>query len=156
MINNIIKHYDTLIGLDNDPARDPEPLKEYMDKWDGQEFIDTLQLDDKKSILEIGVGTGRLGIRVASLCKYFVGIDISPKTIERAKENFKKFNNVTLYNGHIDGFSAMLSYDEYKSLELSNKEKNELLKAIRLLISTNNPDIQAVEFKKILQSENIK
>ena len=99
MINNIIKHYDTLIGLDNDPARDPEPLKEYMDKWDGQEFIDTLQLDDKKSILEIGVGTGRLGIRVASLCKYFVGIDISPKTIERAKENFKKFNNVTLICG---------------------------------------------------------
>lgn len=69
--------------------------------------------------------------------------------------NKRNINILFVHNGHIDGFSAMLSYDEYKSLELSNKEKNELLKAIRLLISTNNPDIQSQEFKKILQSENI-
>lgn len=25
----------------NDPVHDPKPLRDYMDKWDGQAFIDT-------------------------------------------------------------------------------------------------------------------
>ena len=25
----------------NDPVHDPRPLRDYMDKWDGQAFIDT-------------------------------------------------------------------------------------------------------------------
>lgn len=89
------------------------------------------------------------GIKITSLYPYTVTSD-GEMNLYGVQENY-----IFVYNGHIDGFSAMLSYDEYKSLELSNKEKNELLKAIRLLISTNNPDIQSVEFKKILQSENI-
>ena len=147
MINNIIKHYDTLIGLDNDPARDPEPLKEYMDKWDGQEFIDTLHLDDKKSILEIGVGTGRLGIRVASLCKYFVGIDISPKTIERAKENFKKFNNVTLICGDFLEHLFEQKFDViYSSLTFMHiKEKQCAINKVGELLNSNGVFVLSID-----------
>ncbi|OGO90476.1 MAG: hypothetical protein A2Y17_13020 [Clostridiales bacterium GWF2_38_85] len=85
------EHYDTLIDENNDPVHDPAPLKEYMNKWDGQAFIDELQLSTDKNILEIGVGTGRLAMQVAPLCKQFTGIDISTKTIERAKENLFAF-----------------------------------------------------------------
>ena len=81
-LSAVSKHYDLLIEENNDPVRDPEPLREYMDKWDGRQFIDSLQLTKEKSVLEIGVGTGRLAIRVASECRDFFGIDISPKTAE--------------------------------------------------------------------------
>ncbi|MDR0819498.1 MAG: class I SAM-dependent methyltransferase [Oscillospiraceae bacterium] len=81
------EHYDLLIDENNDPARDPEPLQAYMDKWDGEPFLAELQLSPDKSVLEIGVGTGRLAMRVQDKCKRFTGIDISPKTIARAEEN---------------------------------------------------------------------
>ena len=97
--NDVIKHYDLLIDENNDPIHDPKPLRDYMDKWDGQAFIDKMELDKKTSVLEIGVGTGRLAIRVAPLCGRLHGIDISPKTIDRAKENLPKQTNVSLYCG---------------------------------------------------------
>ena len=69
--DTVIKHYDLLIDENNDPVHDPKPLRDYMDKWDGQVFIDSLKLDKSKSVLEIGVGTGRLAVRVALKCREF-------------------------------------------------------------------------------------
>lgn len=92
---DVIKHYDLLIDENNDPVHDPAPLREYMNKWDGQAFIDEMQLSKEKCVLEIGVGTGRLAIRVAPLCESFCGVDISSKTIERAAENLTGYSNVT-------------------------------------------------------------
>ena len=93
---DVVSHYDSLIAEGNDPVCDPEPLKEYMDKWDGQEFIDALSLSKKDTVLEIGVGTGRLAVRTAPICKSFTGIDISPKTVETAKEHLLALGNVNL------------------------------------------------------------
>jgi len=67
-----------------------------MNKWDGQAFIDKMELNKENSVLEIGVGTGRLAVRIAPLCGEFYGVDISSKTIERAKENLAVFENVRL------------------------------------------------------------
>ena len=83
----VIDHYDRLIEEGNDPVGDPEPLRAYMDKWDGQPFIDALELSKDKTVLEIGVGTGRLAVRTAPLCRIFHGIDLSSKTILRAMVN---------------------------------------------------------------------
>jgi len=94
--NDIIRHYDLLIDEGNDPVHDPEPLQDYMNKWDGQAFIDKMELNKENSVLEIGVGTGRLAVRIAPLCGEFYGVDISSKTIERAKENLAVFENVRL------------------------------------------------------------
>ena len=94
--NDAISHYDLLIDEDNDPVHDPEPLQDYMNKWDGPVFIEQMQLNSSKSVLEIGVGTGRLAVRVSPLCGEFYGVDISSKTIERAKENLAEFENVRL------------------------------------------------------------
>ena len=95
----MIAHYDALIDENNDPVHDSDPLKEYMNKWDGEAFIDTMQLTFDKSVLEIGVGTGRLAMRVCDKCGSFMGIDVSQKTIERAKENLKPFQNIRLVCG---------------------------------------------------------
>ena len=94
--SDVIRHYDLLIEENNDPVRDPKPLKDYMDKWDGKVFIDKMKLDKDKSVLEIGVGTGRLAVKTVILCKDYCGIDISPKTIYRAKENLANYKNVKL------------------------------------------------------------
>ena len=93
---SVTHHYDLLIDENNDPVHDPKPLRDYMDKWDGQAFIDKMEIDKDKTVLEIGVGTGRLAVRVASLCGEFYGVDISSKTIERAKANLAEFENVRL------------------------------------------------------------
>lgn len=97
--DDVIIHYDTLIDLNNDPVHDPEPLKEHMDKWDGAFFIEKLNLQDNDSVLEIGVGTGRLAVRVAPYCHKFYGIDVSPKTIERATLNLSAYHNCTFICG---------------------------------------------------------
>ena len=96
MNNTISHHYDLLIDENNAPVYDPKPLKDYMDKWDGTKFIDKMNINKEKSVLEIGVGTGRLAIRVVPLCRRFCGFDISSKTIERAKENLSAYKNVEL------------------------------------------------------------
>ena len=95
---DVITHYDLLIDEDNDPFYDSPELKEYMNKWDGQVFIDALQLGEDKEVLEIGLGTGRIAVKVAPCCKRLTGIDISPKTIQRAKENLKEYSNISFIN----------------------------------------------------------
>jgi SAM-dependent methyltransferase len=92
-----IDHYDNLIDENNDPVYDPEPLKEHMNKWDGIKFLNELRINNDSSVLEIGIGTGRLALKVLKQgCKHFVGIDLSQKTISRASENLKTFPNCHL------------------------------------------------------------
>lgn len=78
---------------------DPAPLKAHMDKWDGEAFIEALLLSPDKSVLEIGAGTGRLAMRVCDKCRHFTGIDISPKTVQRAKANLQRFTNTSKVGG---------------------------------------------------------
>lgn len=134
--NSVIQHYDLLVDENNDPVRDPKPLQDYMDKWDGQRFIDKMELNKNKSVLEIGVGTGRLALRTAPCCKYFCGIDISPQTIKRAKENLANCGNVNLISGDFLTYEFNTKFDViYSSLTfLHIKEKqNAISKTASLL-----------------------
>lgn len=135
--NDIIEHYDLLIEENNDPVHDPKPLRDYMDKWDGQGFIDKMELDKKKTVLEIGVGTGRLAVRTAPLCGELWGIDISPKTVDRAKENLADFSNVTLLCGDFLDFRLNSKFDViYSSLTFMHiEEKQRAVKRIAELLN---------------------
>ncbi len=123
----VINHYDLLIQENNDTIYDSDLLQKYMNKWDGQVFIDKMKLDKEKSVLEIGVGTGRLAIRVAPLCHSFCGIDISPKTVDRAKENLYGQTNVKLFCGDFLTFEFSQSFDLIYStltfMHIENKQK---------------------------------
>lgn len=137
--NDIIEHYDSLIEENNDPVHDSKPLRDYMDKWDGQAFIESMELDNKKSVLEIGVGTGRLAVHVAPLCGKFCGIDISPKTIDRAKENLDDSGNVTLLCGDFLDFPFDNKFDViYSSLTFMHIEKKQ--KAVNKIAELLNND----------------
>ena len=112
-----------LIDEHNDPVHNSKPLRDYMDKWDGQAFIDSMELDNNKSVLEIGVGTGRLAIRVTPLCGQFCGIDFSPKTIARAKENLAEHRNVELIGGDFLSYEFGRKFDViYSSLTFMHIE----------------------------------
>lgn len=96
MMNEIARHYDLLIEEGNDPVLDPPELAAYMDGWDGPAFIATLGLDGRQDVLEIGVGTGRLALKVADSCRTLTGVDISEKTIARAAEHLAAYPQVRL------------------------------------------------------------
>lgn len=136
-MNDVISHYELLIDENNDPVRDPAPLKEYMDKWDGQQFIDELKLSKEMSVLEIGIGTGRLAVRVAPLCRVFFGIDISPNTIERAKENLKNNSNVSLICGDFLKYNFDRKFNViYSSLTFMHIEyKQTAINKVKALLS---------------------
>lgn len=136
---DVIAHYDRLIDENNDPVHDPEPLRDYMDKWDGSAFIGHMRLDSEKSVLEIGVGTGRLAIHTAPLCGEFCGIDISPKTIERAKDNLAEFTNIELICADFLTYEFNRSFDViYSSLTFMHiKYKQKAVnKIVKLLNDT--------------------
>ena len=143
-MKDVISHYDAIINeiddLQNykvvDPAHDPDPLQAYMDKWDGETFIESMQLNPNKSVLEIGVGTGRLALRVCGKCGSFTGIDISPKTVERAKENLREFQNINLICGDFLTYPFTETFDViYSSLTFMHiKDKQAAIqKALNLL-----------------------
>lgn len=147
MTNDVILHYDNLIDENNDPVNDSQPLKEYMDKWDGQLFIDKMQLDTNKTVLEIGVGTGRIAVRVVPLCKAFTGIDISPKTIARAKEHLREYNNVNLVCGDFNEFEFNSSFDViYSSLTFMHIEnKQRTINKIYSLLNTGGRFVLSID-----------
>lgn len=137
--DDVIQHYDLLVKENNDPVHDPKPLRDYMDKWDGQGFIDKMELDNDKSVLEIGVGTGRLAVRVAPLCGKFCGIDISPKTIDRAEENLAEYRNVKLICGDFLSYKFDRNFDIiYSSLTFMHIEEKQ--KAINKIAELLNND----------------
>ncbi len=135
---NVIEHYDKLIDENNDPVYDPNPLKDYMNQWDGQVFIDAMKLDKRKTVLEIGVGTGRLAVKTIPLCKEFVGIDMSPKTIKRAAHNLAQYQNVELICADFITCDFNISFDVvYSSLTFMHIQKKQ--ECINKIYSLLNP-----------------
>lgn len=133
---DVINHYDLLIDENNDPFRDPPVLQEYMEQWDGDLFLSAMELNKNKKALEIGVGTGRIAVKVAPLCKHLTGIDISPKTIERAKENLKEYNNISFVCDDFVGYNFVENFDViYSSLTMMHFEnKKQVVEKVGALL----------------------
>lgn len=139
MYTDIKTYYDMLIDEGNDPVYDPEPLKEYMNKWDGERFIEEMKLTKDETVLEIGIGTGRLALKVAPKCKTLYGIDISPKTIDRAKNNLFQFENIQLICDDFLTYDFNEKFDViYSSLTFMHIEnKQEAINKVSSLLNKN-------------------
>ncbi len=136
---DVISHYDLLIDENNDPFRDPPALQEYMCKWDGALFLEALELSENKRVLEIGIGTGRIAAKVAPECLSLTGIDVSSKTIERAKENLKEYNNVYFICDDFSVYEFNETFDIiYSSLTMMHfKDKEHVISKIAELLNGN-------------------
>ena len=144
---SVIEHYDKLIDENNDPVYDPEHLKKYMDKWDGQVFIDAMKLDKAKTVLEIGVGTGRLAVKTTPLCKEFFGIDISPKTIKKAIYNLSQYKNTELICADFMTYTFTVTFDVvYSSLTFMHiREKQKCINKIYSLLKLNGLFVLSID-----------
>ncbi len=160
MNNNIIEYYDFIIDDGNDPVLDTPELKKYMDKWDGNTFINLLELNKNKSILEIGCGTGRLAVRVAPFVKSFCGIDISPKTIEIAKTHLPFLNTELIcadfltykFDKTFDVIYSSLTFMHFENKEYAINKVSKLLNSggrFVLSIDKNKNDIIDYGVRKI-------
>jgi len=140
-----INHYDLLI--DEGIYLDSELLREYMDKWDGQAFIDEIQLTGKESVLEIGVGTGRLAVKICCKCSSFTGIDISSKTVKRAKENLAEYKNIELIYADFMEYDFKSQFDIiYSSLTFMHIEnKLNAISKIASLLKTGGTFILSID-----------
>ena len=140
-------HYDKLIDEGNDPVYDSEPLKKYMDNWDGQRFIDDMQLSGKETVLEIGVGTGRLAIKVCGTCREFCGIDISAKTIEVAKKNLSQYSNTYFICDDFLEWKTDSRFDViYSSLTfLHIKDKEEAIEKTYRMLNKNGRFVLSID-----------
>ena len=132
-------HYDMLIDENNDPFRDLPELQEYMNTWDGSPFLEALELSKNKSVLEIGVGTGRIAIKVAPCCFKLTGIDISPKTIDRAKDNLKEYGNIFFVCSDFNSYEFEETFDViYSSLTMMHfKDKATVITKVDKLLNDN-------------------
>jgi len=140
---DVIRHYDLLIDEGNDPVHDPAPLQEYMNRWDGEAFLQALALNGSQSVMEIGVGTGRLALRTAPVCRHFTGIDVSPKTVARAGANLAHLPNVTLLCGDFLTAEFHQSFDViYSSLTFMHMEDKQT--AVHRIAALLNPGGRAV------------
>lgn len=144
---DVIEHYDCLIDENNDPVLDSKTMQAYMDKWDGPLFMEALELSKDKNVLEIGVGTGRIAKKVVPKCGHFVGIDISPKTIERAKEHLGDYENVELICGDFMEHSFAEKFNlVYISLAFMHfKEKAEVMQRIADLMEKQSRFVLSIE-----------
>ncbi|MBR6740578.1 MAG: class I SAM-dependent methyltransferase [Clostridia bacterium] len=146
----VSEYYDALIDAQNDPVNDPEPLREYMDGWDGQAFFDELVLDKRLSVLEVGVGTGRLAVKAAPLCGRLCGIDISPKTAERAKIHLAPFFNAEVICADFMTYGFEEDFDRiYSSLTLMHiKDKAECLHRMVALLKRDGKLVLSIDKSK--------
>ncbi len=130
-------HYDLLIEENNDPFRDPPVLREHMESWDGQTFLDLMELSPSKTVLEIGIGTGRLAEKTVGRCRHLTGIDLSPKTIERARENLRHYTNLSLICGDFTDYMFQESFDViYSSLTMIHfEDKKQVIGKMNTLLN---------------------
>ncbi|MBQ2956763.1 MAG: methyltransferase domain-containing protein [Clostridia bacterium] len=125
---SVREHYDRLIDMGNDPVLDPPVLKEYMDGWDGEALMDALCLTPGCRVLEIGVGTGRLALRVLERgCAQFTGMDVSGKTIEAARKHLSGYPQAELVAGEfpfdLPGGRFDRIYSSLTFLHIEEKER---------------------------------
>ncbi|OAB43719.1 class I SAM-dependent methyltransferase [Paenibacillus glacialis] len=121
------EHYELLIDEGNDPVQDPPQLQSYMNRWDGPTFFNKLN-PNNCMVLDIGIGTGRIAKTVLLTgCQFLVGIDISPKTLDRARTNLSSYPNLELVNTDVNNFirpnTFDLAYSVLTFLHIEDKEK---------------------------------
>jgi ubiquinone/menaquinone biosynthesis C-methylase UbiE len=73
-------------------------------------LVSTVGINPTDTIIEIGCRVGRVGKQIASLCRKWIGCDVSPHMLELATHRLEALNNVELHE--ITGFDLRPLADE--------------------------------------------
>ena len=145
------EHYDLLLAEENDPVLDPPELAAYMDGWDGGALLSALELTPCCRVFEIGVGTGRLALRVLKRgCAAFTGMDLSPATLVAAKGHLACFHGVTLMAGEFPKDVPEGPFDRiYSSLTfLHIEDKRAACRSIAALLAPGGKCVLSLDKEK--------
>ena len=106
-----------------------------------------MQLSKGKTVLEIGVGTGRIAVRTEPLCKEFYGIDISPETIKGATKNLEEYQNVNLICDDFMIHSFNTTFDViYSSLTFMHiKDKQGAINKVQQLLNNDGSSVLSTD-----------
>ena len=142
-IVSTLVHYERLIDEGNDPSEDSPMMQSYMARWDGPAFLKALGDLSGKCVLEVGVGAGRVALQVLRRgCGRLTGVDLSPKTVARARSNLADYRNVELVVGDVGRFVRPESFDvAYSVLTLMHVEDKAKALGNRHYIDLFLPDI---------------
>ena len=81
-------------------------------KKDDIEFWKSVLLEDsKKTILELGAGTGRLAGPLVTAGNHYMGLDISKEYVEYAQQKFSKIKNIEFIQADMIDFNLKKTFD---------------------------------------------
>ena len=95
-----------------------------------QFFLDNIEPNDR--VLDAGSGTGLVAMKIAQKAKYVLGVDFNSKSIEEARNKYKK-DNLKFLVADLNEYEPQEKFDE---VVLSNvlehiRERRELLKNMK-------------------------
>lgn len=135
------EHYERLIDEGIDFCNDPPILQAHMNKWTGKRFLELLQLTNTKDVLEVGVGTGRIAKRVLIKgCKNFTGLDISLKSLEKARINL---------------IGERVELIQQDILEYSTKQKFDIIYSVLTFIHIQDKKLALKKMTELLKDKGV-
>lgn len=119
MIVDATTHYDLMIGeMDDpthpvgDPFHDTGRLRDWYGQANGPAFVKAIGDVRGKRVLEVGVGTGRVTRQLLELgCARLTGIDVSARSLARARENLAAWPDVELLERSAESFVRREGFD---------------------------------------------
>lgn len=113
------EHYDRMIDEIDDPAHpvtdpffDEGWLRAWLEYADGPAFFAAMGDVRSLRVLEVGIGTGRVARKLLDMgCTALTGLDISVKSLARARRNLGEDPRVELRHVDILDFERPEAYD---------------------------------------------
>ncbi len=125
----VIRNYDLLVT-----AYDAQYTEEQNYKM--ETALRSIHVKDDSYVLDLGCGTGLLFEHIGKKAKLLVGLDVSTKSLKRAKRRAKRFPNVNILRADAD-------------LTPFPKEIFDVVFAITLLQNMPNPLLTLKEMRRI-------
>ncbi|MCE5238466.1 MAG: class I SAM-dependent methyltransferase [Armatimonadia bacterium] len=95
-----------------DPFHDPPGVAAWLAQADGPEFWDAVGSVEGQTVLEIGLGTGRVAAKMLQRdCAHLTGLEVSPKTLELARDNLAQDPRVGFLLQDVVDFIRPATYD---------------------------------------------
>ncbi|MEN6642305.1 MAG: methyltransferase domain-containing protein [Armatimonadia bacterium] len=115
-----IAHYEHLAEVFADPAQpkigdpfhDPPQVARWLAQADGADFWQAVGPVEGQTVLEIGLGTGRVAAKMLQRgCAHLTGLEVSPKTLELARANLAQDPRVGFLLQDVVDFIRPATYD---------------------------------------------
>jgi len=151
---SVMRRYDLTVHL-----YDMRYAKEQTEKYEAA--LESLKTGRLGRVLDVGCGTGLLFAHIANRAELIVGLDISKKTLLKAKQNTTNFPNVRLVQADCDWlpfqtgafdhvFAVTLIQNAPKPVDTLNEIKRVTSEKAVVVVTGLKRVFELMHFKKLL------